>query len=481
LTDANAGRFDEILEYLPVKIKFKLKTLPENIKGSTQEIRLRAQKPLVLSGTYGTGFIKETGRLSMLDIAGCVIVSPDEITDTISKLCGYSLHTHQQSINDGFVAFGNGHRAGIGGTASTENGRITGMRRFNSVNIRIAREHCGAGSEITGTVFKRGLKSVIISGEPSSGKTTVLRDLSRQLSSGFAGCFYKVAIIDERGEIAAANAGSARNDIGVNCDVLSCYPKGTGIIHALRSLSPEVIVLDEIGDMEEICAIEQGLNSGVKFIVSIHAGSFAELYERPQFQRLLRTKAFDSVVQLADKSTPGKVRKIIKAGEIQNEIFGAGGAHDVVDIDGRVFSGLTLQRVKELVGIRLFIRNYMTQLKYSRLPPEDILINYCRQGVSHPPFFILDCYKYINRGDGFHVSWGKAKSRALKSEDLAAAASFGERLGTTDIDGQLRHCEEYTELFGNLIESAREHSKKYSEIYTALGVLAGAAIVIMFL
>lgn len=150
----------------------------------------------------------------------------------------------------------------------------------------------------------------------------LLRDLARQLSAG-GGCgSLRVAVVDEREEIAAVYEGVAQNDLGYNCDVLSGYPKGEAILSALRSLSPEVIICDEAGGMEEVQAIEAGVNAGVKFIASIHASTKEDLLHRPQARRLLETGAFDRVVMLAGGGLPGRISQIYRAEELIDEICG---------------------------------------------------------------------------------------------------------------------------------------------------------------
>lgn len=145
-----------------------------------------------------------------------------------------------------------------------ESGTVKSFRDISSVNLRIAHEIPGAADEIYPSLFSQGIVSAIIAGPPLSGKTTLLRDLARRLSGVSGGRYYRVAIVDERGEIAASSGGCPQCDVGFS-DVLTGYPKDVGILTALRTLSPQIIICDEIGNLSETKRILEGMNSGVNF------------------------------------------------------------------------------------------------------------------------------------------------------------------------------------------------------------------------
>lgn len=206
--------------------------------------------------------------------------SRQDIGECFLELCGNSVHSFAREISEGYITLPGGHRVGFCGTAVEQGGRLSTLKDISSLNIRFAREVRGCAEELCARAFSGGLCSLIVCGKPLSGKTTVLRDIARIL-----GDTRRVAVVDTRGEIAGVYGGVPALDIGENTDVLNGYSRGEGIMCALRSLSPEVIICDEIGgDAEEI---RQCMNCGVKLIVSAHAGSIRELMSRPALQELL--------------------------------------------------------------------------------------------------------------------------------------------------------------------------------------------------
>ena len=123
---------------------------------------------------------------------------------------------------------------------------------------------------------------------------------------GEAAPIRKVAVVDERGELAGTCIGVPQNDLGLCCDILDGYPKAEGILQAVRTLSPDIVVCDELGSMEDVAAVEQGLNAGVTLVSSIHAGSAEELLHRKQAVRLLETGAFGTVAFWGNAAARGR-------------------------------------------------------------------------------------------------------------------------------------------------------------------------------
>ncbi|MCQ2463701.1 MAG: Flp pilus assembly complex ATPase component TadA [Clostridia bacterium] len=317
------------------EIKKCLYMADKRIMEETAEIRLRNDRPVVLYGKYGSSLITPSGELTN-DPEGCLYSSCAAVSDTFNRLCGYSIHSHQNSIVNGYITVMGGHRAGIAGTAVRDSdGKIQSVRNISCINIRIARECHTAAREFMKMVFDDGVKSVIIAGPPSSGKTTMLRDIARRISGvGEKSC--KVTVIDEREELAAVYDGVSRFDVGINTDVLDSYPKGAAISAAIRTMSPDVIICDEVSEPGELCAISAGANAGVKFILSVHASDYKELIRRKQIEQLLSTYGFEKVVLLKGGSLC-EIQEIYDAGEIRDEIYRDRACGGIVDPDGSVF------------------------------------------------------------------------------------------------------------------------------------------------
>ncbi|MBQ7118096.1 MAG: Flp pilus assembly complex ATPase component TadA [Clostridia bacterium] len=309
--------FDSAVNILSPLLKSKLMNLNCIIKSDTYEIRLRVGKPIILVGKYGYMFVKKNGELSVGMNEDCYICKPEIITETFNRLCCYSVYSHIESIINGYITFQGGHRAGITGTAVlNSDGAITSVRDISSVNIRIARQVFGCAD---GIIEELGLTktSVIIAGPPSSGKTTVLRDYIRQLSDRMI----KVCLVDERQEIACMNGMFCQHDVGLNTDVLSNYPKSKGIMISLKTMSPQIIAIDEIGEKDELYGITKGINSGVSFLVTVHADCYDDLLKRPQIKQLLDTGGFSKIVLLRSAEAPGEIADIYDVSEVRDEIY----------------------------------------------------------------------------------------------------------------------------------------------------------------
>lgn len=304
--------FDEVVSYFSENIKNVLLCVSDAIKQNTYEIRLRIGKPIVLFGSYGSNFVKSDSTVSGIDSRYSVTVNEEDLKNITSRICGYSVYTHQHEISQGFVTFGNGHRAGFCGTAVVNNNAITALRDIDSVNIRIARYFDDAADELLSKITdKESFNGIIIAGAPCTGKTTILRSFASKVSSVYSFCYMKTVLVDERFEMSICS--------GANCDILRGFSKSDGINHAIRVLSPEIIICDEVSSVEEAEKIIKGCYTGVKFVVSVHIGTPDDLFLRPVSKTLADSGFFDYIVFLENSNKPGKIKKIVKMEDLKNE------------------------------------------------------------------------------------------------------------------------------------------------------------------
>ncbi len=302
--------FEVAISCLSKDINLPLKNISDNLKIKAQEIRLRINSPIMIICNNESYFIDFEGiTFNSLDLKNELFtVTPDELNRTFEKICNYSIYSFENEIKNGFITVTGGHRIGISGEAVVFNGKITGIKNISSLNIRIAQEFVGCSERIFENI-KDKKSGVLIVGPPSSGKTTLLRDLALKFSTSHLLNFPKVSIIDERCEISAFSNNEFHMNIGL-CDVLSSIPKAEGILQAVRCLSPSVIIVDEIGTKEEAKAVSEAFNCGVRIISSMHAATLQEFLNKPQAQILLSSKAFETIVVLSSSFSEPKIYKV---------------------------------------------------------------------------------------------------------------------------------------------------------------------------
>jgi len=297
--------FDRIAQELP-GYRDRLLAIAGDIKAQAFDIRFRQGQPVTICGADGTFFLTEEGATRALT-DGLPTTSKKEMEALFLQVCGHSVFSHEEEIRQGYVIFGGSCRAGICGTAVLENGQIKSVRDITTIVFRIPRERQGCGDRLF--LEAGGIPGgVLIAGEPSSGKTTLLRDIARSLSVGKFAPSKRVAVLDQRGEIAGPW------DLGPCTDVLTGYPKAQGFDIALRMLSPEVILCDELSP-EDFTALRGAAFSGVQIVASVHAAP-GELLKRPLCRRLLRTGAFSVAVALAGRTRPGEIASIQRLEEL---------------------------------------------------------------------------------------------------------------------------------------------------------------------
>ncbi|MDR1466983.1 MAG: stage III sporulation protein AA [Oscillospiraceae bacterium] len=310
--------------------------VPDEIKEKVQEIRLRIGCPPMICCAKESFFLDSKGNITDQVMSNCKCLDKENIEENFKRICNYSLYSHQEEIASGYITIKGGCRVGVCGTAVVENGKISAMHNISSLNIRIAKQSFKCADKVLEELLNNDQEEILgtlIVGEPACGKTTLLRDLARQISTGTKSRRKNVTIIDERFEIAGILEENWQNNVGL-CDILSNISKGAGMLRAIRSLSPEILICDEIGGSEDVCHVKQILNSGVKLISSIHSGSLEELLNKESARELLKTGAFENIVIMRGRETPGEVEKIYRVSDKNVEIFRNDDANILHVLDG---------------------------------------------------------------------------------------------------------------------------------------------------
>lgn len=304
-------KFEQAVRLLPPKILSTVTMISQSEKADIQEIRLRARKKLT-TVLFGKEYFITTDGTLKASPENAADITEEDISYTFKAAFQHSVHSFHRELMQGFITAEGGSRIGFCGTAvlSENDLAVSNVKNISSINIRIAKEVKGCSDELYAQAFSGGVASVIIAGPPASGKTTVLRDLCRHL-----GQTHRLSIIDERAEIAAVRNGISQNDIGVLSDVFDGYNKYDGIMTAVKVMSPEILVCDEIGAAEDMKALEYAVNSGVKLIVTCHAGNMDELKKRPVVSKLLKENIFDACAFLGTGRLCGKMTAFYRVGD----------------------------------------------------------------------------------------------------------------------------------------------------------------------
>lgn len=304
-----------VLRLLPTNISGAIAALSDCDRLEICEIRMRACLPLCISTPCDNLFVAN-GKLSHTQ-SGAIICTAADIAQTVSKMCEHSFYAYQNEINRGFITLQNGCRVGIAGTAVEVDGKLSSIKNITSLNIRIARQHIGCSDKIMRDFALNGLQNTVIIGAPGSGKTTVLRDVAYQLSEGNYFSPQRVCAVDERYELFGTGVQPSFN-CGAMCDRICGIDKHDGIITALRSLSPQVIVFDEMMSEDELLLCERGFSAGVAVITTVHAASPCDFVRRKIGKMIINGGVFEKFVFLGNRV--GSNMTVMTLEELQNEI-----------------------------------------------------------------------------------------------------------------------------------------------------------------
>lgn len=307
--------YENVLEYISLELSKILKKIPLKYKRNIEEIRLRNGLPLNIYCMNTDYYVTEEGALTKNRLKG-KMVSNQDVAKTFQLISNYSVYAFEEEIKNGFITLRGGHRVGIGGKILYGSNGIEKIKNISSLNIRIAREKKGSSNKLINYIVDPpdSIYNTLIISPPQCGKTTILRDLIRNISTGLEilnNRGFKVGVIDERSELAGMYNGIPQHDIGPRTDVLDGCNKKDGTIMLLRAMSPEIIAMDEIGSVSDVEAIHETLKAGVKIIATVHGNSVEDLLSRPSLKMLVSEKIFKRYVFLYNSKSVGTIKDIM--------------------------------------------------------------------------------------------------------------------------------------------------------------------------
>lgn len=283
-------RFREGCLLLPRPLRQAALAMDSAVQSRTEEIRLRTGRPLSLVLDGGEKFL------------GGTTVHREELEQTLDLATEYSRYAAEETMCQGFLTARGGFRLGLCGSMVMERGQIRAVRELSSLALRIPREKKGIAESLCRRLCQPGdevVPGILIAAPPGGGKTTLLRDMVRIFSDG---CGKRVALVDERGEVAAVYRGEAQLDVGRRTDVMTACPKAVAVPALLRAMNPQIIAVDEVMLPADVQAMQRAAHSGVALLASVHAASLAQLREKPLFAAMLDAGIFQKLVCITVKS-----------------------------------------------------------------------------------------------------------------------------------------------------------------------------------
>ncbi|OEH85649.1 stage III sporulation protein AA [Desulfuribacillus stibiiarsenatis] len=318
----------EVEEILPKAIRALFTIMPKGKKDEIQEIRIRLHQPLEVRFSQSGLYV--SGPRFTTDYRDAYICTREDCMQMLQAISNHSIYAIEEQLRQGYVTVAGGHRVGMTGKVIAETNKIRTIQNVTSFNIRIARQVKGIATHLLPMLYdsirKRPYHTLIVS-PPQCGKTTLLRDVIREMSLGNEHYHipgHKVAVVDERSEIAGSINGVPQCDLGPRTDVLDACPKVEGMMLLIRSMSPQIIAVDEIGTSADALAIDEVIHAGVQLITTVHAHSIEELLGRPTINDMLQKKIFERYVVLGRTPTVGTIIGVYDKNRLKLTQRGAG-------------------------------------------------------------------------------------------------------------------------------------------------------------
>ncbi len=309
---------EDILTYLPANISRIIKNVMSWLEEELLEIRLRVNQPLQIVTQLNDYFLTDSGKRADSPGKAYRIMKTD-LKKAMLIITNNSIYAVERQLVEGFITIPGGHRVGFTGQAVMDKGKgeIKTIKNINSLNYRITRQVIGVAEKVIEKIYDMKndcIYNTLIISPPLCGKTTLLRDLVRALSQGMPELGIhgkKIGVVDERSEIGGAYNGIPQNKIGYRTDLLDNCPKARGMLILIRSMSPEIIAVDEIGREEDVRAIGEAINAGVNLITTVHGIDLRGVKNRPSLASLIKTGVFKRYIILSKRMGIGTVERVI--------------------------------------------------------------------------------------------------------------------------------------------------------------------------